>query len=317
MSAGALMAASAAAAALAAPASIVRISLGPEAAELRPFAVPTEPGNTVEVDLPWPLEDWAGRGFTPDSERYAGDFVIQAARGSSRLFVTPVAADAHRVLHVVLAQGEGRTRSLPLEFIPAPASLAWRKVAFVANPAGSPPRPAVSLSRTPPAARLRAPGPASEIGLIRTLRLMLNTTEDGARDIAAASAGLSLAVLDAPPRDFGSFCLACRFAVRDSATGAVGLCVSVANRTARRLLFDPGSWVVRAGGRVYPAGTVDFASELEPWASAAAFLVLSGGPDGRTTALLADNDFEPSVVLCGSANPRPVRRMSLEGPDPR
>jgi len=146
---------------------------------------------------------------------------------------------------------------------------------------------------------------------------MINTTEDGARDIAAAGAGLSLAMLDAPPRDFGSFSLACRFAVRDSATGAVGLCVSVANRTARRLLFDPGSWLVRAGARVYPAGTVDFASELEPWASAAAFLVLSGGPDGRTTALLADNDFEPSVVLCGSANPRPVRRMSLEGPDPR
>jgi hypothetical protein len=317
---GAIMAASAAAAAALAapaPATIVRVSLWPEDSERQPFAVPTEPGNTVEVDLPWPLEDWAGRGFTPDSERYAGDFVIQAARGTRRLFVTPVAQDAHRVLHVVMAQGGGATRSLPLEFIPAPPTLAWRKVSFVAAAPQGAQQPPVSLLRAPPRSRLRAPGPDSEIGLIRTMRLLLNTTAEGARGIVAANPALALAAFDSPPRDLGPFSLACRFAVRDSNTGALGLCVSVANQTPRRLLFDPMSWVVRVGERVYPVGTVDFASELEPRASAAAFLVVAGGPDGETTGLLADNAFEPSVALGGSVNPRPVRRLSVEEPDAR
>ena len=73
------------------PRASCAIALPAEADERRPLAFPTEPGNTVEVDFPWPLEDWAGRGFTPDPERFAGDFVIEAARGKPRIFVTPVA----------------------------------------------------------------------------------------------------------------------------------------------------------------------------------------------------------------------------------
>jgi hypothetical protein len=243
--------------------------------------------------------------------------VIEASRGASRLFVTPVAQDAHRVLDVVLGGPGPRTRSLPLEFIPAPPSLAWRKVVFTAAAAEAGPRAAVSLARAAPATRLREPSPASEIGLLRTLRLMLNATREGARDIAAANPRLSLAAFDSPPRSFGDFTVACRFAVRDSATGELGLCASVANQTARRLLFDPTSWVIRAGDRVYPVGTVDFASEIEPGGSAAALLVLARGPGGEDTRLLADNAFLPSVRLSGSANPRPVARMGLPGLEPR
>ena len=47
------------------PPTIVRITLPPEAEERQPFTLPTEPENTLEIDFPWPLEDWAGRGFTP------------------------------------------------------------------------------------------------------------------------------------------------------------------------------------------------------------------------------------------------------------
>ena len=317
MAATAASAAAAAGAERGGPASIVTITLRAEDAERQPFTLPTEPGNNVEVDFPWPLEDWAGRGFTPDSERYAGDFVIEATRGAGRLFVTPVAEDAHRVLHVVLAQPGGGTRSLPLEFIPAPPSLAWRKVVFTSGQPASPGTAPVTLSERLPQSRLREPGPSSEIGLIRTLRLMLNTTAEGARTIAAANPRLSLAVLSAPPRSFGDFTVTCRFALRDSTTGALGLCPSVANQTARRLLFDPMSWVLRAGQRVYPIRTVDFPSELEPGATAAAFLVLASGADGGDTRLLAENEFEPSVLLRGSANPRPVKRLSLQGFDPR
>lgn len=293
--------------------SIVRIPLPAEADERRPVAVPTEPENTVEVDFPWPVLDWAGRGFTPDPEKFAGDFVVEAARGKTRLFVTPVAAGAHRVLHVVVGEPGGPTRGVPIEFIPAPAGLAWTKVVFEAGEAHAAPRPAVSLGEAAPRTRLREPSPESEIGIMRTMRLMLNTTAQGAGDIAAANPALSLVGLEGAPRSFGDFSITNRFALRDASTDTLGLCASVANNTSRRLLFDPTGWVVRAGDRVYPVRTVDFAGELEPGATATVLLVLARGPDGDPTRLLPDNSFEISAVLSGSVNPRPVIRMALEG----
>jgi hypothetical protein len=298
------------------PPTIVRIVLAAESEERQPIAVPTEPENTVEIDFPWPLEDWAGRGFTPDAEKFAGDFVIEATRGSPRIFVTPVAAEAHRVLDVVLAPAGAPTRSLTLEFLPAPAGLAWRKVVLDGGEPAAAGGPPVSLESRPPRARLREASPESEIGLIRTLRLMLNTTADGARDIAAANPALELATFAGAPRSFGDFTIRARFAVRDGTTGALGICASVANQTARRLLFDPESWVARVGDRVYPIRTVDFPNEIEPGEAAAAFLVLARGPDGESTGLLPENDFELSVILSGSVNPRPVILMPLEGLDP-
>jgi hypothetical protein len=146
---------------------------------------------------------------------------------------------------------------------------------------------------------------------------MLNTTVEGAEGIAATNPALSLKILDAAPESFGAFTVACRFALRDSTTDTLALCASVSNQTGRRLLFDPASWVVRAGERVYPFRTVDFSGELEPGASGTAFLVLARGPDGEATHLLPDNDFRLSVLLAGDANTRPVLRMPLVGFDPQ
>jgi hypothetical protein len=145
------------------------------------------------------------------------------------------------------------------------------------------------------------------------MRLMLGTTEDGAGDIAAANPALELRRLGGAPRSFGDFTITPRFALSDATTGTLGLCASVANQTARRLLFEPGSWVVRAGDRVYPVLTVDFPHELEPGSTGVALLVLARGPDGEPTRLLPDNAFGISVLLRGSVNPRPVMRMPLEG----
>jgi hypothetical protein len=296
-----------------APPSIVRIALPAESDERQPISVPAEPENTVEVDLPWPLQDWAGRGFTPDPDRFAGDFVVEATRGDTRFFVTPVAAEAHRVLHVVMAATGGTTRSVSFEFLPAPAGLAWRKVVIVDRSLPVAQGPSVSLVDRPPRARLRESSPESELGLIRTLRLIANMTADGARAVVAANPALEMASFSAPPRSFGDFTIHVRLAVRDSTTGALGICASVSNQTARRLLFDPASWVLRVGDRVYPIQTADFANELEPGKTEDAFLVLARGPDGAPTRLLPDNDLKLSVILKGSFNPRPVLLIPLEG----
>jgi hypothetical protein len=283
-------------------ATIVRIVLPAEADLRQPVALPTEPENTIEVDFPWPVVDWAGRGFTPDAERFAGDFEIEATRGVPRIFVTPIAEEAHRVLYVVLGVPDGPTFGLPIEFIPAPSPLAWRKVVFATPRTASAPQPAVTLEEHPPRTHLREPSAESELGLMRTLRLMLGTTEDGARGIAAANPALEYASLPGTPEIFGDYSIVARFAVRDSTTDSLGLCASVTNLTRRQIVFDPESWILRAGERVYPIRTTDFANELEPGATGAAFLVLARGPDGDPTRLLPGNDFRLTVALNGPAD---------------
>ncbi|HEY1792389.1 MAG TPA: hypothetical protein VGG34_05685 [Opitutaceae bacterium] len=298
------------------PPSIVRLPMPAEADQSRPVEVPTEPDNTVEVDFPWGVSDWAGRGFTPDPDKYAGDFVIEAARGSPRIFVTPVAPGAHRVLDVVLLGPAGQAQSVPVEFVPAPAGLAWRKLRLVAGSPSGRPAPAVSLEDAPPPPGRRAPGPDAELGMLRTLRLAAGMTPAGARALEGANPALTGAWAPGDPVGFGDFTLTRRFAIRDATTGLVGLCVSVQNPTHRRLFFGPGSWVVRAGTRVYPVRTVDFASEVQPGETACAFLVLGDAEDGTPTRLLAGNDFAVSVVESGSASTRPVVSMPVAESDP-
>ena len=298
------------------PQGIVRLSLPPEEQEVRPVAVPSGPEDTVELDFPWPVEEWAGRGFTPDPEKYAGDFVIEASRSGGRVFVTPISAGAHRVLDVVVSLPDGRTRGIPIEFVPAPPGLAWRKVIFRDGSPQPGVTPSFSLRREPPKARFRDPSPDSLLGLATTLRLMLSTTEAGARAVAAANPALSFSELPGRPESFGDFTLTQRFAVRDSTTDSLGICASVANATARRLLFDPTGWVVRAGDRVYPVTTVDFPGELEPGSSAAAILVVGRAPDGLPTLLAPQNTFHLSARLIAAVNPRPVLRMGLPGLGP-
>lgn len=298
-------------AALPSPASIVHLALPEETALLQPFAVPTEPGNTVEIEFPLPVMDWAGRGFTPDAATYAGDFVIEAARGARRIFVTPTIETAHRVLHVVLGDSDGGTRSLPIEFIPAPPNVAWRKVVFSLVDNAPKAKTTYRLLDRPPDAQVGEASAASELGLLETLRLLAAAPEGDLHAIAASNPSLSLATFASGPRSFGSFSLACRFAIRDSATGSLGLCAGVSNLTARRLLFDPLSWKVRVGDHVYPAATADFPGELEPGSTAPAFLVLARGPDGKALRLLAENAFLPSVALIAAVSARPVSRMGL------
>jgi hypothetical protein len=57
-------------------------------------------------------------------------FVVEATRGKPRIFVTPVAADAHRVLHVVLLRAGGADARRADRVHPGPPGLAWRKVVF-------------------------------------------------------------------------------------------------------------------------------------------------------------------------------------------
>jgi len=316
----------------------VRLELPEEAGQRYPIGIPTDPTQSVELAFPWPVIDWAGRGFSPDPETYAGDFLVDARRGSPRLFVTPLVQGGHRVLHVVLAPPGEAPRTVLLEFLPAPPQSAWSKVTFLAAASARPSaaaagsgersaradevaaadgRPPENRTQRPAPGPYRMPTPEMQLRLIRTMRLVRTLPPERARALVAADPALEWDDRRRAPRSFGPFVLRLAFAIRDRTTDCLGLCVDVRNTTRRRLVFDAESWVVRAGERVYPLRTADFANELEPEAAAVAWLVLARAQDGSPTRLLPEGDLQVSVQLAATVNPHPVWRFPLADSRPR
>jgi hypothetical protein len=305
------------------PPTIRRLILPAESAQRYPIAIPTDPEHSVELDFPWPVVDWAGRGFTPDPEAFAGDFLVDASRGSPRIFVTPLVSGGHRILHLIGQPPGAPPRSVPLEFVAAPAGEAWHKVVLVeAAPASVEPdaapsasedtrRPAALTARTDPQT-FREPTAADELALIRLMRRLRGLSSHEAAALLAQQAALEWDDHARLPHSFGPFTLRLAFALHDAATDCLGLCVELRNATARRLVFDADSWVVRSGERVYPVRTVDFTHEVEPESVQTAWLVLARSPDGTPIRLRPDRELSVSVRLAASVNPKPMLRFPVD-----
>ena len=276
--------------------------------EGRALLSPTSCEFALEIDFPWPVCDWAGRGFTPDPERFAGDFVVEAERGASRMYVTALAANAHRVLHVALTDADGSVRTFPLEFVPSVPGRALRKLTLTAE-APAAPLPSGSVpARVQPTARSSA---SSEIALLRLMRLAEALPAATFDSLLLGAPALHLVRRSDPPSDLGEVTVRIRYALSDDVTGEAGLAVEIANATGKRILLDPQSWTIAAGGHDYPIRTVDFVDVLPPRALVRAFLVLGPRPDGFAASLGAREPASLRVAICARASARPVSRYAV------
>lgn len=295
-----------------------------------PMLIPTSTEDATLIELPYPIEAWSGRGFaipgvngTADNNggpgAVAGDFMLWPGdlRGYKRFTVTPLVEGASRILHVFM-EGE---RTLTLEIFAAERESAFKRVTFVdaerAEAAAAKlaederaRRTTVTRSERPPESRYVEPSAATQHGLMQFMRALMNMPEDMARRMIEANRYLQV-VKHGREISSGEFTISIRFAVRDAITDTLGVCISLKNNTSRRLLFDPQSWIMRAGSQVIPIRTVDFAGVLEPNATLPVFLVVTRGIDGRPTRLLPENDFTIAVTMTGSTSAKPVELIDL------
>ncbi len=289
--------------------TVVVCPLPSEATARAAFIVPTSSDWALEINFPYPVADWAGRGFTPDPERYAGDFMIDATRGATRLYVTALAPNAHRVLHVALDAGGDRPQTVPLELVPTAAGQALRKLTFVADPP-----PAAKDPTLPRAASIRpahAASPRSEVALLRLARLLEALPLGEAERLSRASPALQFRPLQQAPADLGDFTIRPRFVVSDAVTGTAAVVAEVASARTERLLIDPRSWLVRSGDLVVPVATVDPAGVIEPGACLSVVLILAPGPDGGVLPLAPGQPLSVTAVLGDRSSARPVHTYDV------
>jgi hypothetical protein len=278
--------------------------------EHQAFLIPTAAEWSLEIDFPYPIADWAGRGFTPDPERFAGDFMIEAVRGSTRLYVSALAADAHRVLHVAFLAPTGEIQTVPLEFVPAPPQLAFRKLTFVDGAAAT--RPAVQPESPTALLPTKRSTPSAELALIRLMRLLDSLPPASATQLSATSPTLRYVSIRGEPADFGDFTVTACFVVEDRITGNTGICAELANACTKRILIDPRSWLVRSGNNAYRVRTVDFAGALDPAARARIFMVLETGANGAPVQLDPNQPVQISARVDEKASARPVTTYDVE-----
>lgn len=299
--------------------------------QTRPMTILCSPTDSVMIQVPYPITGWAGRGFLPEgvaeqvgdtvaNSALAGDYTIFPGdlRGYTEFVITARVREANRTLHLIMRDGE-RTHVLTLECLVAPnREQAFRRVVFTdlkaadraAEQAVAKARQAtaaVTVTEDPPESIYVAPTPETIKGLRDFARTLAGVHEDRALAMISANPAMQLAnKANVPEQDVGAFSIQQRFAVRDAMTDTLALVVTVRSKSKLRLLFDPRSWVLRAGSRVYPVNLVDFSGALEPEASALVVLVLARDQAGNPTRLLPESEFRPSVALVSKESTKPV-----------
>jgi hypothetical protein len=281
----------------------------------------THPNEATAIEVPYPIEDWAGRGFTPDPGQVAGDFYISVRRGEKVCFVSPLAEKAQRTLQLVM-----RSEAFPIELRPAPQDYAFRKVVFfdaieeqrqfaeLAEKAQQKMQSSeeVQRLRTAPRQPLAPASDELQLGLLRTMQMLANMSEQQARKVVASNPALSWAKKDGKPVDAGDFTLATRFVIRNEAMKAIGIACEVTNKTKRRLTFLADSFVVRSGKCIYPATATDFNPVVEPGATNVAFFAVARTPDGSPLRLAVETPVQVSLALATSASVHPSAAVTLQ-----
>lgn len=305
--------------------------------QTRPMTILCSPYDSVLIQVPYPISGWTGRGFLPEgvaeqvgdtvaNSALAGDYTIFPGdlRGYTEFAITARVKSSSRTLHLLMSDGE-RTRVLTLECLVSPnREQAFRRVVFkdisAADRAAADAiararqtAAAVTVSDEPPESRYMPASPETIRGLRDFTRALAGVHEDRALAMLSANPALQFASkADVPEQDVGAFAIQQRFAVRDGMTDTLALALVVRNKTKLRLVFDPQSWVIRAGSRVYPVNFSDFAGALEPEASALAVLVLARDQAGKPTRLLPETDLKPSLALVERESTKPVNVVPFQ-----
>jgi hypothetical protein len=291
-----------------------------------PFLVPCSAEESVLIVVPFRITGWAGRGFVPQGQgpagggadsaaAIAGDFEIIPGllNGYKQFAISALVNHSDRTLHIMM-EGD---RVLTLEFYIVPGEeQAFRRVKFVDAVAAATAvdglvqnehsrAATIKRSDEAPESRYTEPTPASQEGLRTFARALLAMTESRAKEMIAANPAIQAERLS-KSEPFGDFTILQRYAIRDDVTDTLAVVVALRNDTKMQLSFDPRSWIIRAGDRVYPVPTTDFAGALEPDKTALVVLELARDQAGMPTRLLPSSPLRISVQEAGKASTKPV-----------
>ena len=259
-------------------------------------SLPVATNRVTTINFPGPIEAIDGAGFTVDGKT-PGQFQLAHAKGSAFLSVRALSAKAASNLNIrwnnrtyVFALFESDTPVLALNLKAPPTP---QEEGVGRAPEVSPTRLLALLDKAKafPLLKEQQPESVADVGF---------TTYDG-KPLAS---------------DFNDYEIQIEQAFRFNAEDTLVFRVTITNKADTLLVYQPDSFALRTGNRLYPQSLSDAGGIVPPKGRSIVYFAVTGTPDGGRNNLSLKNQFTvlvtrlsppPPVIIITNAPVRPVR----------
>jgi hypothetical protein len=247
--------------------------------------IPVATNRVTTISFPSPIEAIDGAGFTVDGKT-PGQFQLAHAKGSGFLSVRALLPGAASNLNIrwnghtyvfKLTESNAPVLSLSMEALPTPDEEGTGRAPEVS------PLKLLSLldkAKAFPLLKAQQPESVADVGF---------TTYDGKPLVS----------------DFNDYQIRIEEAFRFNAEDTLVFRVAITNETDAPLIYQPDSFAIRAGNRLYPQSISDASGAVPPKGQSIVYFAVTGTPDGGRNNLSLKNAF---MVLINrlSSPPPPV-----------
>ncbi len=245
-------------------------------------SVPVATNRVTTIGFPGPIEAIDGAGFTVDGKT-PGQFQLAHVKGSTFLSVRSLTGKAAGNLNV-----------------------RWNNRTYVFELSASD-APVLSLN-------LEVPHPPEELGAGRApevspLKLLALLDRAKAFPLLKSQqpesvAGVGFTTYNGKPlaSDFNDYEIQIEQAFRFNAEDTLIFRAAITNKTDAPLIYQPDSFALRAGNRLYPQSLSDSDGQVAPKGRSIVYFAVTGTPDGGRNELSLKNQF---TVLVNRLSPPP------------
>ncbi len=261
--------------------------------------VPVATNRVTTISFPSPIDAIDGAGITVDGKT-PGLFQLAHAKGSAFLSVRAIFPKASANLNVrwnehtyvfELIESNAPVLSLNMATLPTPEETGAGRAPEVS------PLKLLSLldkAKAFPLLKAQQPESVADVGF---------TTYDGKPLVS----------------DFNDYEIQIEEAFRFNAEDTLVFRAAITNETDTPLIYQPDSFTLRAGNRLYPQSISDASGTVSPKGRSIVYFAITGTPDGGRNNLSLKNQFTvlvnrlsppappPLVVVTTNAPVRPIR----------
>ncbi len=245
-------------------------------------SVPVTTNRVTTINFPGPIEAIDGAGFTVDG-RTPGQFQLAHVNGSDFLSVRAISPKATGNLNV---RWNGHTYVFEF-YVSDPPILSLNMEAL-------PTPEEESFGQTPDVSPLKL---LSLLDKAKAFPLLKTQQPESVADVGFATYNGKPLV-----SDFNDYQIQIEQAFRFNDEDTLVFRVAITNETDTPLIYQPDSFTLRAGNRLYPQSISDASGTVPPKGQSIVYFAVSGTPDGGRNNLSLKNQF---TVLINRLSPPP------------
>lgn len=245
-------------------------------------SVPVTIGRVTTISFPGPIEAIDGAGFTVDGKT-PGQFQLAHVKGSTFLSVRALTVKAAGNLNI-----------------------RWNNRTYVFELSASD-APMLSLiMESPPTPEMSGAGRAPEVSPLKLLALLDKAKAfpllKSQQPESVADVGFTTYNGKPLVSDFNDYEIQIEQTFRFNAEDTLVFRVGITNKNDASLIYQPDSFALRAGNRLYPQSISDSDGQVAPKGRSIVYFAVTGTPDGGRNELSLKNYF---TVLVQRLSPPP------------